>query len=62
MSEAGTSRNPQEAAKAEAKAAKASKRREVNAGTQVGVGERADREGLRAALQEALQRDHQAPS
>jgi len=41
MSEAGASRNPQERAKAEAKAAKANKRREVNAGTAVGVGEHA---------------------
>ena len=40
MSDAG-SKNPQEQAKAEAKAAKASKRREVNAGTAVQVGERA---------------------
>ena len=40
MSDTGTSRNPQEQAKAEAKAAKASKRREVNAGTAVQVGER----------------------
>src|SRR5580698_5799772 len=39
MSEAG-SKNPQEQAKAEAKAAKANKRREVNAGTAVQVGER----------------------
>jgi large subunit ribosomal protein L5 len=45
MSDAGASRNPQERAKAEAKAAKASKRREVNAGTQVGVGERATEKG-----------------
>jgi large subunit ribosomal protein L5 len=45
MSDAGASRNPQERAKAEAKAAKASKRREVNAGTQVGVGERATEQG-----------------
>jgi large subunit ribosomal protein L5 len=45
MSDAGTSRNPQERAKAEAKAEKASKRREVNAGTQVGVGERATEKG-----------------
>jgi large subunit ribosomal protein L5 len=41
MSEAGTSKNPKEAAKAAAKADKASKRREVNAGTAVAVGERA---------------------
>ena len=40
MSDTGTSRNPQEQAKAEAKAAKANKRREVNAGTAVQVGER----------------------
>lgn len=45
MSDAGSSRNPQERAKAEAKATKASKRREVNAGTQVGVGERATEKG-----------------
>jgi len=45
MSDTGTSRNPQERAKAEAKTAKASKRREVNAGTQVGVGERATEKG-----------------
>ena len=45
MSDAGASRNPQERAKAEAKAAKATKRREVNAGTQVGVGERATEKG-----------------
>jgi large subunit ribosomal protein L5 len=45
MSDAGANRNPQERAKAEAKAAKASKRREVNAGTQVGVGERATEKG-----------------
>jgi len=45
MSDAGQSRNPQERAKAEAKAEKASKRREVNAGTQVGVGERAMERG-----------------
>ena len=40
MSDTGVSKNPQEAAKAEAKAAKASKKREVNAGTAVQVGER----------------------
>jgi len=45
MSDEGQSRNPQERAKAEAKAEKASKRREVNAGTQVGVGERAMERG-----------------
>jgi large subunit ribosomal protein L5 len=45
MSDAGANRNPQEQAKAEAKAAKASKRREVNTGTQVGVGERATEKG-----------------
>ncbi len=45
MSDTGTSRNPQERAKSEAKTAKASKRREVNAGTQVGVGERATEKG-----------------
>ena len=45
MSDTGSkSKNPQEAAKADAKAAKA-KRREVNAGTQVGVGERATEKG-----------------
>ena len=41
MSDAGTSRNPQEQAKAEAKANKANKKREVNAGTAVQVGARA---------------------
>jgi large subunit ribosomal protein L5 len=49
MSDAGSkSKNPQEAAKADAKAAKAAKaakRREVNAGTQVAVGEHAREEG-----------------
>jgi large subunit ribosomal protein L5 len=45
MSEAGiNSRNPQEAAKAEAKANK-KERRAVNAGTQVGVGERQTEKG-----------------
>jgi len=44
MSDAG-SKNPKEAARADAKAAKASKRREVNAGTQVQVGEHAREEG-----------------
>jgi len=45
MSDAGVnSRNPQEAAKAEAKANK-KERRGVNAGTQVGVGERATEKG-----------------
>ena len=44
MSEAG-SKNPKEAARADAKAAKATKRREVNAGTQVQVGEHAREEG-----------------
>ena len=44
MSDAG-SKNPQEAARAEAKAAKASKRKEVNTGTQVSVGEHAREEG-----------------
>ena len=45
MSDAGVnSRNPQEAAKAEAKAQK-KERRAVNAGTQVGVGERATEKG-----------------
>src|SRR3984957_7374526 len=43
MSEAG-SKNPQEQAKAEAKAAKA-KKREVNAGTQVAVGDHAREAG-----------------
>ena len=38
MSDAG-SKNPKEAARADAKAAKATKRREVNAGTQVQLGE-----------------------
>jgi large subunit ribosomal protein L5 len=46
MSDAGSkSKNPQEAARADAKAAKASKRREVNTGTQVQVGEHAREEG-----------------
>ena len=45
MSDTGTSRNPQEQAKAEAKAAKANKKREVNAGTAVQVGERATEKG-----------------
>src|ERR1700753_3858356 len=48
MSDKGTSRNPQEAAKAEAKAekaAKASKRREVNTGTAVALGEHAREAG-----------------
>jgi large subunit ribosomal protein L5 len=44
MSEAG-SKNPKEAARADAKAAKASKRREVNAGTQVALGEHAREAG-----------------
>jgi large subunit ribosomal protein L5 len=44
MSEAG-SKNPKEAARADAKAAKASKRREVNTGTQVTVGEHAREAG-----------------
>jgi large subunit ribosomal protein L5 len=44
MSEAG-SKNPKEAARADAKAAKATKRREVNAGTQVQIGEHAREEG-----------------
>ena len=44
MSEAG-SKNPKEAARADAKAAKATKRREVNAGTQVAVGEHAHEAG-----------------
>ena len=45
MSDTGSkSKNPQEAAKADAKAAKA-KRREVNTGTQVQVGEHAREEG-----------------
>ena len=44
MSEAG-SKNPKEAARADAKAAKATKRREVNAGTQVQVGEHAREAG-----------------
>jgi large subunit ribosomal protein L5 len=41
MSDAGTSKNPKEAAKAAAKSEKASKRREVNTGTAVQVGEHA---------------------
>src|ERR1700733_8911822 len=45
MSDTGVSKNPKEAAKADAKAAKASKRREVNAGTQVALGERAREAG-----------------
>jgi len=46
MSDAGTnSKNPKEAQKAQAKADKASKRREVNAGTQLAVGERAKEAG-----------------
>jgi large subunit ribosomal protein L5 len=45
MSDSGVSKNPKEAAKADAKAAKASKRREVNAGTQVAVGEHAREAG-----------------
>jgi large subunit ribosomal protein L5 len=45
MSDTGTSRNPQEQAKAEAKAAKANKRREINAGTAVAVGARASEAG-----------------
>jgi large subunit ribosomal protein L5 len=45
MSDTGVSKNPQEAAKAEAKAAKANKRREVNAGTAVQVGARATEAG-----------------
>jgi large subunit ribosomal protein L5 len=44
MSDAG-SKNPKEAARAEAKAEKASKRREVNTGTQVIVGEHAKEAG-----------------
>jgi large subunit ribosomal protein L5 len=46
MSDAGSkNKNPQEAARADAKAAKASKRREVNTGTQVSVGEHAREAG-----------------
>ena len=46
MSDAGSkNRNPQEAARADAKAAKASKRREVNTGTQISVGEHAREAG-----------------
>ena len=46
MSDAGSkSKNPQEAARADAKAAKATKRREVNTGTQVAVGEHARETG-----------------
>jgi large subunit ribosomal protein L5 len=41
MSDTGVSKNPKEAAKADAKAAKASKKRDVNKGTDVGVGEHA---------------------
>ncbi len=45
MSETGQSKNPKEAARAEAKAAKGAKKeggkREIDAGTQVAVGERA---------------------
>jgi len=44
MSEAG-SKNPKEAARADAKAAKANKRREVNTGTQVQLGEHAREAG-----------------
>ncbi|MEO8300904.1 MAG: 50S ribosomal protein L5 [Rhizomicrobium sp.] len=44
MSEAG-SKNPKEAARADAKAAKATKRREVNTGTQVTLGEHAREAG-----------------
>src|SRR5258708_16197516 len=46
MYDAGSkNKNPQEAARADAKAAKASKRREVNTGTQVSVGEHAREAG-----------------
>ena len=48
MSESGVSKNPKEAAKAEAKAekaAKATKKRDVNKGTDVGVGEHAREAG-----------------
>src|SRR5579872_5024213 len=46
MSDTGSkNKNPQEAARADAKAAKASKRKEVNTGTQVAVGEHAREEG-----------------
>src|ERR1700733_277370 len=46
MSDAGSkNKNPQEAARADAKAAKASKRREVNTGTNVAVGEHAREAG-----------------
>jgi large subunit ribosomal protein L5 len=46
MSDVGAkSKNPQEASRADAKAAKASKRREVNTGTQVQVGEHAREAG-----------------
>jgi large subunit ribosomal protein L5 len=44
MSDAG-SKNPKEAARADAKAAKATKRREVNAGTSVAIGEHAREAG-----------------
>ena len=45
MSDAGESKNPKEAAKAQAKAEKASKRREVNTGTNVALGEHAREAG-----------------
>ena len=45
MSDAGASKNPKEAAKAAAKADKASKRREVNTGTNVALGEHAREAG-----------------
>ena len=45
MSDAGASKNPKEAAKAAAKAEKASKRREVNTGTAVALGEHAKEAG-----------------
>jgi large subunit ribosomal protein L5 len=44
MSDTGVSKNPKEAQKADAKAAKAAKR-QINAGTQVAVGEHAREEG-----------------
>src|SRR6185295_9988627 len=46
MSDAGSkNKNPQEAARADAKAAKAGKRREVNKGTSVALGEHAREAG-----------------
>jgi len=45
MSDAGKSKNPKEAARADAKAAKAGKRREVNTGTNLALGEHAREAG-----------------